>query len=128
MVDNSQKKISDRVLSECRKQFWSTQQKLGGMLSWGEISKLLRETELHLSNGCMNQLYQICDKQKHGCIQFNEFLAVYFRHERKIKPQNPSQPVRDLSADMINKLRREFFDPTRKRYGRLSRVELIEIG
>ena len=123
----SWKKMSDRVLSECRKHFWKKYQNSNGMLSWGDVSKLLRATEMRLNNQCMNQLYQICDEQKHGCIQFNEFLSTYFRYERKLKPQCLGQPVRDLSVQAMTELRKEFFDISRKRYGRLTRTEFVEM-
>ena len=82
-MDYSRKKLSDRILTQCRRQFWNKHQRLNGMLSWGEITKMMRATEMHLSNICMNRLYQISDKQKHGCIAFTDFLATYFRYERK---------------------------------------------
>ena len=55
----SRKKMSDRVLMEIRKQFFRKQRSHGGLLSWGELTKMLRETELQLCNDSMNRLYQV---------------------------------------------------------------------
>ena len=128
MANESRKKLSDRVLVSCHKLFWNSERKgKKGMLSWGEITKMLSNFDLHLSNGCLNSLYRISDGHKHGCINFNEFLQVYFECEFKIIPPANGERMYDLSPRTINQIRREFFDPARKRHGKLGRVEVAEM-
>ena len=80
-IHASRKKMSDRVLMEIRKQFFSKQRKHGGLLSWGELTKMLRETELKLCNDSMNRLYQVPLYQAHDKLQnlISKFALLYRR-------------------------------------------------
>ena len=128
---NGRKKklLSDMLLNKIRKRFWpenSDKVRYPGRLSWGRLSQLLKELDLKLSYNCINHIYQLTDQHRYGSITFYEFISSYFVHEVGIEPLYTLELVTDLSAKKLHLLRLKFYDQSRLRNGRMSRISFIE--